>query len=271
MKRSSSAGASAASQRAVSNGASSKPTATSYSAAIRAASTSSCKGPTTPTIGCAPEQRPEHLGHALLGQIVERAPELLGPDRILEADPAQDLRGEARDADEAQLLALGQRVADPQRAVVRDADDVARPGLLGELALLREEEDRAVDRDGLAGARLAQLHAAAEAARADAHERHPVAVVGVHVGLDLEHEARDRRLLRPDRAGLRRLRARRRRRRREAAEQRAHRAVLERAAEVDRRQMARAVGIEIGLRIDRERKLGGLAEAVERLAVDPLG
>jgi hypothetical protein len=49
------------------------------------------------------------------------------------------------------IVALGQRVAHAQHAVVGDADDVAGEGLLGELAVLREEEDRRVDRDRLAG------------------------------------------------------------------------------------------------------------------------
>ena len=48
-----------------------------------------------------------------------------------------------------------------------------------------------VHADGLAGAGLLQLHAAAELARGQAQERHPVAVVGVHIGLDLEDKAGD--------------------------------------------------------------------------------
>jgi hypothetical protein len=72
---------------------------------------------------------------------------------------AQDLRREGRHAAEVHLLALGQRVADAQRAVVGDADDVAGPGLLGHLAFLGEEEQRRVDRHLLAGADLAQPHA----------------------------------------------------------------------------------------------------------------
>ena len=45
--------------------------------------------------------------------------------------------------------------------------------------------------DGLAGAGLFQLHVAAELARGQAQERHPVAVIGVHIGLDLEDKAGD--------------------------------------------------------------------------------
>jgi hypothetical protein len=98
-------------------------------------------------------------------------------------------RREGRHAAEIHLLALGQRVADAQRAVVGDADDVAGPGLLGHLAFLGEEEQRRVDRHLLAGPDLAQPHALGQPPAAQPHEGDAVAVVGVHVGLDLEHEA----------------------------------------------------------------------------------
>ena len=62
----------------------------------------------------------------------------------------------------------------------------------------------------LAGTHVAQLHAALEVAGCQAHEGDAVAVVGVHVGLDLEHEAADVFLVRGDRARLGRLHARRR-------------------------------------------------------------
>ena len=75
-----------------------------------------------------------------------------------------------------------------RQAVVGNADDVAGPRLLGELAVLREEELRRVQRDRLAGAHQLGLHAALELARADAHEGDAVAVVLVHVRLDLEDE-----------------------------------------------------------------------------------
>ena len=86
---------------------------------------------------------------------------------------------------------LGQRIADPQRAVIGDADDVARTGLVGQLAVLREEQDRRVHRDRLAVPGRRQLHAAPERARAQPHEGDPVAMLRVHVGLHLEDEAGD--------------------------------------------------------------------------------
>src|SRR3546814_1657394 len=89
------------------------------------------------------------------------------------------------------LFRSGQRVADAERAVIGEADDVAGKGLVGQLPVLGEEENRAVHRDRLAGRRLEQLHAPLEAPRAEPHEGHAVAVLRVHVRLHLEDEAGD--------------------------------------------------------------------------------
>src|SRR6266446_9375794 len=95
--------------------------------------------------------------------------------------------------------------------MIGDADDVARPGFIDDLALLREEEDGVVHADHLAGARLFQLHAAAKAPRAEPQERHAVAMVRVHIGLHLEDEAGDLIFQWLNVARLRRLRPWRRR------------------------------------------------------------
>jgi len=67
--------------------------------------------------------------------------QMLRLHRVVELDPSQDLRREIGDARDADFLAFGQGVADPQAAVVGDADDVAGPGLLGEVALAGGEEN----------------------------------------------------------------------------------------------------------------------------------
>jgi len=69
-----------------------------------------------------------------------------------------------------------------------------------------EEEHRVGDRQFLVRAHIAQLHAAAELAGAEAHKGNAVAMVGVHVGLDLEYEACDLALVGKDRLRLGRLR-----------------------------------------------------------------
>ena len=51
-----------------------------------------------------------------------------------------------------ELLALGQRIADAQAAVIGDADHVARKGLVRNGAVLGKEEMRRMDADRFAGA-----------------------------------------------------------------------------------------------------------------------
>ncbi|EYU01626.1 hypothetical protein PA99_2147 [Pseudomonas aeruginosa PA99] len=73
--------------------------------------------------------------------------------------------------------------------MVVQADDVAGIGLFQLLALGGEEGQRVGDLHVLAQAHVAHLHAFLVLARADAHEGDAVAVLGIHVRLDLEHEA----------------------------------------------------------------------------------
>src|SRR5690606_40113014 len=61
-----------------------------------------------------------------------------------------------------------------------------------DLALAAEELVRERQADRLARLRVDRAHVAPEAARADAQKRQPVAVVRVHVGLDLEYRRGER-------------------------------------------------------------------------------
>src|SRR6185437_15701795 len=140
-------------------------------------------------------------------------------------------------AGDADLVALGQRVADPERAVIGNAENIAGPRLLGEIALARQEEHRVLHAHEPAAARVLQLHAAAEAAGAEPQEGDAVAVLRVDIGLHLEDESRDLALAWLDRTRQRRLRTRRRRQLGNAAQQLAHAEIVERAAEEHRRQM----------------------------------
>src|SRR5262249_22581057 len=92
----------------------------------------------------------------------------------------------------------------------------------------------------------------------DARERDAVAVVGIHVGLDLEDEGAHLRLGRLDAALVRVLCARRRRELAEAGEQVADAEILQRRAEIDRREMALADGREI-------ERTAGMAHELELL------
>ena len=79
------------------------------------------------------------------------------------------------------------------------------PGLLRQLPVGGEEEDRVRHRHLLLRAHVAQLHPALEMPRGEANEGHPVAVPRVHVRLHLEDETRDGDLFRGDLARLRPL------------------------------------------------------------------
>ena len=113
----------------------------------------------------------------------------LHAQRILELRAAKQLRREIWHAREIQLLALGEGIADVDRAVIVQANDVPRIGLLGLAAIGGQEGQRIGNPDILAEAHMAHPHAAGIAAGAQAHEGDAVPVPGVHVGLDLEHEA----------------------------------------------------------------------------------
>ena len=188
----------------------------------------------------------EELRDALLRQILQRAAQMLGPHGIAQAHPAQDFRGEARNAGEGQALALAQCIADAQGAVIGNADDVAGIGLLRQFTVAGHEEHGIVDGHLLGAAHLGQLHAALEAPGAEPQEGDPVAMVRVHIGLHLEDEARHLVFRWLDGARLGRLRARRRREFRQALQQPCHAMGAQGTAEIDRRHMAFAIccGIE---------------------------
>ena len=121
-------------------------------------------------------QRAEELGGAFLGQLRQALLQLLELERVAQARAAEQFRREVGDAGEAQLLALGEGVADRDRAVVVEADHVAGIGRLDDLAVAGHEGQRVGQLQFLAGAHVEGLHAGLEAARADAHERDAVAV-----------------------------------------------------------------------------------------------
>ena len=129
-------------------------------------------------------------------------------------------------------------VADRDGAVVVDADHVARPGLRHDLAIARHEGERVGELVFLAAAHVEGLHAGLETARADAHEGDAVAVLRIHVGLDLEHEAGELVLVRVDLARGGGARARRGRMLDEEIQQQLHAEVVDRRTEEHRRLLA---------------------------------
>ena len=118
---------------------------------------------------------------------------------------------------------------------------------------------------------MVELHAALEMAGAEPDEGDAVAVLGVHVRLDLEDEAGDRRLPGADRARLGRVDLGRRAEGADAGHQLLHAEGVDRRAEPDRREVAveHRLVVEGGQQRARHRDL--LAQRREQVGGDVLG
>ena len=131
------------------------------------------------------------MNDALFAQVIQRLAQLLGLRGVTQHHAAQNFRRKIGQAGKAHVVALGQSVAHAQGAVVGNADDITGFRAVGNLPILREKQDRRMNRNGLAKPRRRQLHAAFEGAGAQSHERDAVTVLRIHIGLHLENEARD--------------------------------------------------------------------------------
>src|SRR5690554_1083512 len=190
-------------------------------------------------------QRLEQLGRALLGELLQPLLQCLELERILELNPLEQLRSKVRDTHKPHLLTHGEGVTNLDGAVVVQADDVARPRLL-DMRPVRGEEGQGIGNlDVLADTHVTHLHVLLVLARADPQESDAVAMLGIHIGLDLEHEARELRVggLHTPRIGLPGLG--RRRILNEAIQHFAHPEIPHGGAEINRRQFATPIGIEI--------------------------
>ena len=72
----------------------------------------------------------EELHRSFLGELDQAFLQLLGFQGCLQPHPAEMLRGEIGNAGEFERFFLRKRVADLDRAMIVDADDIARVGLL---------------------------------------------------------------------------------------------------------------------------------------------
>ena len=170
-------------------------------------------------------------------------------------------------------ILFGERIADAERAVVPDADDVAGDRIVGDVAVLPEEKDRTMNGQRLAGADVIELHAATEFSGAEAHERDPVAVVRIHVRLHLEDKARNGAVVRLHDSVGGGLWPRWRRFGRDQTKQFFDRVVLEGAAKDDGREVSLAKGVfeELRIALAREHDLVViLGEHVGRHVVEEL-
>jgi len=120
----------------------------------------------------------------------QRVAQLLGLHRIRQPHTADDFGGKARHTDKGKVFALGKRIADAKRAVVGDAHHVAGVSFFGERAILRKKELRGRQCQRLCRSRQLRFHSAPQFARAKTGKGDAVAMIGIHVGLDLENEGR---------------------------------------------------------------------------------
>ncbi len=179
----------------------------------------------------------EDLHRPFLAQLPEPGVEVLAAKRIGDHDAREVLRREAGDAAEGDVALERERVGDAQVAAIENADHVARKRFLDFGAFTGEELLRLCQPERLLGARQRDRHPRLEAAGADAHEGDPIAVLRIHVRLDLEDEAGELRVGRLDLAApVDRARQRPRRHGEEVVQERFDAEVGERRAEEHRRE-----------------------------------
>ena len=202
----------------------------------------------------------EDLDGTLLRELLHALDELLALERIDLRDACEHLGRERGDRRVLHALFAGaDGVADAEDARVEEAHDVARIGLVDDGAVVGHHRGSGRELELFVALHVEGIHAALELSRADAHEGDAVAMVLVHVGLDLEHKtaevvARGLHRLAAERVGIG---ARRRREAQELLEEGFHAEVGERRAEEGRAELSGGHGVEIEL----------VARAVEQLDV----
>ncbi len=115
--------------------------------------------------------------------------QLFGLHRVLVHQFLEQLGREAGDAGEIEVLAFGERIADLEVAGIEQAHHVAGEGIVHDILFTRQEAV-GVGKPHI----FIQPHVVIEfiplkLAGAHAQERDTVAVAGIEVGVDLEHEA----------------------------------------------------------------------------------
>ena len=142
-----------------------------------------------------PEQRlgallcRNHLNGTLLAEFLQALLQLLALHRIARPRRAKELRRKIRNPLERQLVPPGQRIANLQLPVVIDPDDVPGDGTFTRHPLVGHEGERIAELHVAPAAQVPRLHAGHIAPGADAEECDAVAMLRVHVRLDLEDKA----------------------------------------------------------------------------------
>ena len=132
----------------------------------------------------------EHLHGAFLGKFLHALDELFALQGVHLRDACEHLGGEHGDLGELHTVFAGAYgVADAEDAWIEQPHDVACIRFIHDGAVIGHQRSAGGKLHLLAALHMESFHAALELAGADAYEGDAVAVVLVHVGLDLEHEA----------------------------------------------------------------------------------
>ena len=114
--------------------------------------------------------------------------ELFGLHGIGILNVHEHFRRETRESAEVYFFARSQGVADLEVAGIGNADYVAGKCLVDDILFLCHECGRCGESHCLAAADVAVGCVALEASGAYFHECYAAAVIGIHIGVDLEHE-----------------------------------------------------------------------------------
>lgn len=129
------------------------------------------------------------LDDAFLQELFEAFAEALVVGWAVIVQAGEAFRDETRRFIKDDASFLAESVADAEVVVADDADDIPCVGFIDGLAILSEEALGVGEADGLAGAWVVYVHVPLEGAGDDTDKVDPVAMAGVHVGLDFKDES----------------------------------------------------------------------------------
>ncbi len=182
--------------------------------------------------------RAEHLHRALFRELNQAFQQLLLLERIAQADAAEQLWRKVRNAGELHRLTLSKGVTDLNSTVVMQTNDIAGERLFNMRAIAGHKGQRIGNHHIFPGTHLPQFHALFITARYHTHERHAVAVFGIHIRLNLEDKTTELLFAGFHDAGVRFARHRRRRPGDQAIQHVIDPKVTQRSPEEHRRQFA---------------------------------
>jgi hypothetical protein len=135
---------------------------------------------------------------------------MLPTERIGHLNSRKMLRREGRDRLEHRAPFARKRISDPEIAAIVQTHHIPGPRFFNRLPLLSEELLGRGESQSLAGPCVRHLKPRLKPPGADARKGNPIPVLGIHIGLNLEHKCREGRIGRCDLSPLDGARRRRR-------------------------------------------------------------